>query len=50
MPVIPAFYFGPQTIEDLVEQYVCRVLAQLALPQPAQYRWEGTPRARAKQI
>ena len=47
MPVIPAFYFAPKTIDDLVEQYVCRVLAQLGLEQEQQYRWEGTPRARA---
>src|SRR6202050_438432 len=33
MPVVPAFYFAPQTIDDLVEQFVCRALAQLGLPQ-----------------
>jgi flavin prenyltransferase len=47
MPVIPAFYFAPKSIDDLVEQYVCRVLAQLGLPQDQQYHWEGTPRARS---
>jgi flavin prenyltransferase len=46
MPVIPAFYFAPKTIDDLVEQYVCRVLAQLGLPQEQQYQWRGSPRAR----
>lgn len=48
MPVIPAFYFAPQSIDDLVEQFVCRVLAQLGLPQEQQYRWQGHSKARAK--
>ena len=48
MPVIPAFYFAPQTIDDLVEQFVCRVLAQLGLPQEQQYRWQGQSKSRAK--
>jgi 4-hydroxy-3-polyprenylbenzoate decarboxylase len=41
MPAMPAFYFDPQTIEDLVEQFAFRVLAQVGLPQEAQYRWQG---------
>jgi flavin prenyltransferase len=41
MPAMPAFYYGPKTIDDLVEQFCCRVLAQLGLPQDKQYRWEG---------
>jgi len=41
MPVIPAFYAGAKTIDDLVTQYVCRVMAQLDLPQDAQFRWQG---------
>ena len=49
MPVIPAFYFGPQTIDDLVEQYVCRVLAQLGLPQDQQYHWEGSGKSRSRE-
>jgi 4-hydroxy-3-polyprenylbenzoate decarboxylase len=42
MPAIPAFYHHPQTIDDLVTQYVCRVLAQIGLPQEKMYRWSGT--------
>jgi 4-hydroxy-3-polyprenylbenzoate decarboxylase len=42
MPAIPAFYHKPRTIDDLVSQYVCRVLAQIALPQESMYRWEGS--------
>jgi 4-hydroxy-3-polyprenylbenzoate decarboxylase len=49
MPVVPAFYFAPQTIGDLVEQFVCRALAQLGLPQEQQFRWEGQPKSRARE-
>jgi len=41
MPAMPAFYYGPKSIDDLVEQFVYRVLAQLGLPQEKQYRWKG---------
>jgi flavin prenyltransferase len=41
MPVIPAFYDQPKTIDDLVTQYTCRVLAQVGLPQEKMYRWTG---------
>jgi 4-hydroxy-3-polyprenylbenzoate decarboxylase len=46
MPAVPAFYHRPKTIDDLVTQYVCRVLAQINLPQEQMYRWTGTPSAR----
>jgi 4-hydroxy-3-polyprenylbenzoate decarboxylase len=42
MPAIPSFYHHPQTIADLVTQYVCRVLAQIDLPQGKMYRWQGS--------
>ena len=41
MPVIPAFYDKPKTIDDLVTQFTCRVLAQIGLPQERMYRWSG---------
>jgi flavin prenyltransferase len=41
MPATPAFYYGPKTLEDMVDQYACRVLAQAGLPQEKQYRWQG---------
>jgi flavin prenyltransferase len=41
MPAMPAFYYHPAKIEDLVEQFVFRALAQLGLPQDKQYRWMG---------
>jgi flavin prenyltransferase len=42
MPVVPAFYFKPKSIDDIVTQYVCRVLAQAGLPQPKMFRWTGS--------
>jgi flavin prenyltransferase len=41
MPAMPAYYYGPKTIEDTVEQFAYRVLAQLGLAQQKQYRWRG---------
>jgi flavin prenyltransferase len=41
MPAMPAFYYGPRSIDDLVEQFAYRVLSQLGLPQEKQYRWKG---------
>src|SRR5579859_5745551 len=41
MPVIPAFYDQPKTIDDLVTQYTCRVMSQIGLPQKKMYRWTG---------
>ena len=46
MPVIPAFYDHPKTIDDIVTQYTCRVLAQIGLPQERMYRWAGRSSSR----
>jgi len=46
MPVMPAFYFKPKTIDEIVTQYVCRVLAQTGLPQDKMYRWSGSAAGR----
>ena len=42
MPVVPAFYDHPGTIDDLVTQFCCRVLAQAGLPQEKMHRWTGS--------
>jgi len=44
-PIIPSFYHRPKKIDDLVSQYVFRVLAHLGLPQERQYRWKGMSQA-----
>ena len=49
MPAIPSFYHQPKTIDDLATQYVCRVLAQVGLPQERMYRWSGQSASKAKQ-
>jgi len=49
MPAIPSFYHQPKTIDDLATQYVCRVLAQIGLPQQRMYRWPGQSASKAKQ-
>ena len=46
MPAIPSFYYAPKTIDDLVTQYVCRVLAQMELPQDSMFRWTGSATAK----
>jgi len=46
MPAIPSFYHAPQTIDDLVTQYVCRVLAQMDLAQESMFRWTGSAAAK----
>jgi len=43
MPFIPVFYDQPRTIDDLVTQYVCRVLSQVGLSQGKMYRWTARP-------
>jgi flavin prenyltransferase len=41
VPAIPAWYHNPQTIEDLVDFVVARVLDQLNIDCVAINRWEG---------
>jgi len=40
-PIIPSFYHRPKTIDDLVTQFCCRVLALLGFEQAEQFRWAG---------
>jgi 4-hydroxy-3-polyprenylbenzoate decarboxylase len=43
-PPIPGFYHNPQTVMDIVDHSVDRVLDLLGLPDPAARRWQGTPK------
>jgi len=45
-PIMPAFYHRPRTIDDLVTQFCCRVLARLGLEQKDQFRWKGEQAAK----
>ena len=40
-PIIPTFYDRPKSIDDLVSQFCCRVLALLDLEQADQFCWQG---------
>lgn len=39
-PLIPAFYFQPQSTDEIAREFVNRVLAHIGLPQPGAYRWK----------
>ncbi|MBJ6998574.1 UbiX family flavin prenyltransferase [Streptomyces sp. CRPSP2-6A1] len=47
VPPMPAFYNHPQTVDDIVDHVVARLLDQLDLPAPAAKRWEGMRAARS---
>ena len=40
-PLIPAFYFRPNSLDEMAREFACRVLAHLGLPQPQAFRWKG---------
>lgn len=40
MPFCPGFYFRPQTLEDMCEQFCCRVLEQIGIQFPCP-RWDS---------
>jgi len=39
LPASPGFYSNPQTIEELADTVVARILDQLGLPAPGAFRW-----------
>lgn len=40
-PVIPSFYNQPADINAMADQFACRVLQRIGLPQPGAYVWKG---------
>jgi 4-hydroxy-3-polyprenylbenzoate decarboxylase len=42
LPPIPAFYFGPRTIEDLINHTVGKILDLLDIDHALFRRWDGT--------
>jgi flavin prenyltransferase len=40
-PLIPAFYFRPNSLDAIAREFAYRVLSHLGLPQPDAYRWKG---------
>lgn len=42
LPAIPSFYSRPQSVNDVVDTVVWRIIDQLGLPNPRAYRWKAT--------
>jgi 4-hydroxy-3-polyprenylbenzoate decarboxylase len=40
LPAIPSFYSRPQSVHDVVDTVVWRILDQIGLPNPRAYRWK----------
>ncbi|MHA6804994.1 non-oxidative hydroxyarylic acid decarboxylases subunit B [Salinifilum ghardaiensis] len=49
LPPVPAFYNHPQSVSDVVDHVVTRVLDQFDLPAPNPKRWGGLAAARAEE-
>ena len=41
LPVIPAFYFPPASLDAMARDFAYRVLAHIGLAQPDAFRWKG---------
>ncbi len=40
-PACPAYYPGPRTIEETVDQFLLRILSHLGMNPPGLFRWNG---------
>ncbi|MDP2875463.1 MAG: UbiX family flavin prenyltransferase [Holophaga sp.] len=40
MPLMPGFYYGPKSLEDLFDAFATRVLDQLGISEPDPRRWK----------
>jgi len=47
LPAMPSFYSKPQSLEELVDTVVWRILDQLGLPAPNACRWQGNESPRS---
>ncbi|MGI9088983.1 MAG: UbiX family flavin prenyltransferase [Chthoniobacterales bacterium] len=43
LPAIPSFYSRPQSVNDVADTVVWRILDQLGLPNPRAFRWKDEP-------
>ena len=50
LPPMPAFYNHPQSIDDMVNHIVGRVLDQFGIPAPFEKRWDGHMHTAAKVV
>jgi len=44
-PPVPAFYTKPKTVDDIIDQTVCRIIDQFGIHLDLGTRWAGTPPA-----
>ena len=42
LPAIPSFYSRPQSVEEVADTVVWRILDQIGLPNPRAYRWKDS--------
>jgi 4-hydroxy-3-polyprenylbenzoate decarboxylase len=49
LPPMPAFYLRPQTVSEIVDHTVARILDRLGLAQDLVPEWRG-PRARSEAV
>ncbi len=42
LPAIPSFYSRPQSVNEVVDTVVWRIIDQIGLPNPRAYRWKAT--------
>jgi 4-hydroxy-3-polyprenylbenzoate decarboxylase len=47
-PPVPAFYHKPESVDDIVNHSVERVLDLIGLPSPDTQRWDGADKPRSK--
>jgi 4-hydroxy-3-polyprenylbenzoate decarboxylase len=45
VPAMPGFYHAPQTIDELVDHFVYRLLDHLGVAHDQQTRWQGSRKA-----
>ncbi|WP_279671352.1 UbiX family flavin prenyltransferase [Flexivirga meconopsidis] len=50
VPPMPAFYNHPETVQDIVDHTVSRVLDQFGLPAPHARRWAGLKDTRKLEV
>jgi 4-hydroxy-3-polyprenylbenzoate decarboxylase len=43
LPAVPSFYSRPESVTEVVDTVVWRILDQLGLPNPRAYRWKTAP-------
>src|SRR6201998_2380673 len=49
-PAMPAFYNHPESVGDIVDHIVTRILAQVDIESPSTQRWNGVPDDKASSL